>query len=486
MESRMSEAKIDLIVLSGPSRGDTFHFNVNESGCIAIGRDASCDLVLAYPNVSRKHATVSFLNGHFYLTDTNSSGGTIHMGFRLESGDMGKSILSGGEEFKIGETLFRVQFDKSFEPSKSQAQQVVDNKASKQGLKEQSSKPYPARKKLFSKQIVLLFILVVALLIVFFLVPKQKKRIQDNNVISLPRDGVVGYLGGKGKKGEVDVSHPDKASFKVGASDVLIEYDFMSESLIRILLDKFEVETLEPNRDGWQHRQIIIRDVAIGQDRTLVFDNLGYPLIENNKGNTDKRKTKPTKWAVRNVRISPLSRIENAGFDAKLANAIGLSDTLDKTPSSLFDVQRALQLLILDLMDELKIEAIGVDVSLESEHLKSPELLNLLNGMKSDRAGGMISSEVGDRHLRVLDRVVGRLDAELWRRVNSRLNAAELSSDTKDFIGAHDVLVGTIEMFSDKGDWRRVSAEKMLADNKIVPRKVRQEPSKYRRRSKAQ
>lgn len=474
----MSEAKIDLIVLSGPSRGDAFHFSFEQSGSVTVGRDASCDLVLADPSVSRKHAVIVMREGCFYLTDMNSSGGTIHMGFRVEPGEGGSRALSNGDEFKIGETLFRIQFDDKFEPSKSQ--QTVSKKDNKQSAKKQNL-GFCVFGRNYSKRIIVLFLLIIIMLSLFLFLPKKKRIVQNNNEISLPKDGIVGYISGKGKKGEVDTEHPDKALFKVSASDVVIEYDFMSESAVGVFLDKFEVETLEPNRDGWLHKQIIIRDVARGQDRTLMFDNLGYP-VKNDKHANNKPKTKPTRWAVRNIRISPLSRIEQSGFDAKLANAIGFAEALDKTPSSLFDIQRVLQVAVLDLIDELKIEAVGVPISLESEYFKSLELVELLNGIRADRVAGIVTSEVSDRHLRVLNRVIGRLDAELWRRTNSRLNAAELASDTKDFITAHDTLVGTMEMFSDKGDWRWIASEKMLMDNKIVPRKVRQDPGRYRRR----
>ena len=56
---------------------DGEHFFTLASDCTSIGRAPDQDLVLKEAYVSRRHAMISRLNGHFELVDQNSSHGTF-------------------------------------------------------------------------------------------------------------------------------------------------------------------------------------------------------------------------------------------------------------------------------------------------------------------------------------------------------------------------------------------------------------------------
>ena len=63
-------------------------------GCdeLLVGRHYACDVVMGHPSVSRKHARLSFRDGHWVLRDLDSTNGTRVNGkrvvrCRLEPGD---------------------------------------------------------------------------------------------------------------------------------------------------------------------------------------------------------------------------------------------------------------------------------------------------------------------------------------------------------------------------------------------------------------
>ena len=49
-----------------------------------IGRDSASDLVIDWPSVSRRHATIEFLRGRFVLSDTSTNGSHV----MLQSGQV--------------------------------------------------------------------------------------------------------------------------------------------------------------------------------------------------------------------------------------------------------------------------------------------------------------------------------------------------------------------------------------------------------------
>jgi FHA domain len=59
---------------------------------LLVGRHDACDVMVSHPSVSRKHARLSFRDGHWVLRDLNSTNGTRVNGkrvvrCRLEPGD---------------------------------------------------------------------------------------------------------------------------------------------------------------------------------------------------------------------------------------------------------------------------------------------------------------------------------------------------------------------------------------------------------------
>jgi pSer/pThr/pTyr-binding forkhead associated (FHA) protein len=74
----------------------------------SIGRSTSCDIVLAYPTVSRFHSVISKRAGKWIVFDTNSKTGTFVNGNQIVGRSKifdGDSILFGSAEFTFYETL---------------------------------------------------------------------------------------------------------------------------------------------------------------------------------------------------------------------------------------------------------------------------------------------------------------------------------------------------------------------------------------------
>ncbi len=69
-----------LTMIEGPKVGTQYYLEKNE---IWIGRDKSVDLNVNNPEVSRKHAKLTFLNGNFVLDDNRSTNGTFVNDIRI-------------------------------------------------------------------------------------------------------------------------------------------------------------------------------------------------------------------------------------------------------------------------------------------------------------------------------------------------------------------------------------------------------------------
>ena len=66
----LAETGLVVAVVGGPVAGRTFPINKHE---VVIGRDASCDIVLDDPSLSRQHASIS---ANAMITDLGSTNGT--------------------------------------------------------------------------------------------------------------------------------------------------------------------------------------------------------------------------------------------------------------------------------------------------------------------------------------------------------------------------------------------------------------------------
>lgn len=66
----------------------------------SIGRSSSCGIVIMDKSVSRKHATIIRVNGHYFLRDDGSSNGTFVNGHRVPSGKAAE--IFSGDELMLG------------------------------------------------------------------------------------------------------------------------------------------------------------------------------------------------------------------------------------------------------------------------------------------------------------------------------------------------------------------------------------------------
>jgi serine phosphatase RsbU (regulator of sigma subunit)/pSer/pThr/pTyr-binding forkhead associated (FHA) protein len=69
---------------------------------ITIGRHPDCEIVLDENSVSRRHAAISFVDGHYYAEDLNSRNGTLVNGSEIQ----GKIRLFDGAEVRICDVVF--------------------------------------------------------------------------------------------------------------------------------------------------------------------------------------------------------------------------------------------------------------------------------------------------------------------------------------------------------------------------------------------
>lgn len=469
-------AKLDITVLAGVSSGDVFHFHPEENAGVTMGRAAECDIVLQDPLVSRRHARIEHRHEGFFIIDEGSSHGTVHMGFTLKHGPEGARPLSDGDEFKIGDLLFRINFSEEIFLSRRKSNELRSVDGLDAGKK--------ARGKLTPKRKMLAILAIVAcagLLIVSGGGKKGLPAQKSEQLITVPDFRVTGYWpgGSSSKKEEFDKAHADKAQFSIPSSDLLIEYDFRSEAKVDLYLDEGLIEHIEPS-PLWQTRQMIVRGIPLGRERRIVFDNLAYPFPP------EDRERKMLRWAVRDVRITPLSAQAGVDmpFDAQLRGCIGLVEGVDKSPEGLFLLVRGLQTAIVALLNEAKVDAVSFPISLDTDGSvdasKVGELQERLAIVERERQG-VAAPDALARQTRELVTITAQLDAELWRRVNSRISKAQLSSKVKDYIEAHDQLISAQSMFPAEGDYRWAILQKLFKNEKVVPKRIRQNPEKFRK-----
>ena len=75
-----------------------------DTGPLTIGRLPECDVVLADPNVSRRHAEIRRVEGGFVVADLNSLNGTRVNGARIS-----ERTLRDGDEISVGSTVLRFE-----------------------------------------------------------------------------------------------------------------------------------------------------------------------------------------------------------------------------------------------------------------------------------------------------------------------------------------------------------------------------------------
>ncbi len=70
---------------------------------LTIGRDTQSSLVLASPDVSRRHCQVELVSGEVYVSDLNSTNGTYVDGKRIE----GRTLLPDGSILELGQHVLK-------------------------------------------------------------------------------------------------------------------------------------------------------------------------------------------------------------------------------------------------------------------------------------------------------------------------------------------------------------------------------------------
>ncbi len=77
---------------------------------LLIGRRDSCDITLAYANVSSKHCELEFLGGFWQVRDLGSSNGTKVNGKRVDT-----KFLQPGDELGVGKHYFKIAYQPNAE-----------------------------------------------------------------------------------------------------------------------------------------------------------------------------------------------------------------------------------------------------------------------------------------------------------------------------------------------------------------------------------
>jgi|GEM_PF-4365679 len=464
--------KLDITVLSGVSKGDIFHLELSEDKAIKIGRAADNDIVLQDASVSRNHARLELRGKSFFLVDCGSSGGTVLMGFHLTPGDNTGRPLTSGDEFKIGESIFRSTFEEEREILVPQPppEKVTGGNSPARGL-HRFVKWEKRHKLLVLGLVAILAVLLVLMPTTTEHLPKQR----SNTVLSLPQDRVLGYVQAK-VKNQRDDAHLDKVQFALPASDSFLEFDYRSEKPIELFIDQALLKRVEPTEGFWINGLLVIRDPLVGYERKLIFDNTGYPAKPGENG--------LLQWGIRNVRVNPISGAADKDPLALLENARALSDKLEVAPEGLFSLIRGLHRVLLRSLHELSQDAAFVAINPEATFPSVAEIQSTIDSLISERKQGL-ALEGQNRHLTALVELLGRLETELWRRIETRIRSARLSAKVKNFIEAHDLLMSGMAMIPDENDYRHKMTEVVFADSKVVPKSVKKKPERYRERAAA-
>lgn len=109
----MANATYQLTMRAGPTPGRIIALGMGES---TIGRETSNTIPISDPEVSRRHAQLTFQNNYYILEDLNSTNGTFVNGRRL----VGQYVLQPGDVINLGENVTLVFDTGPFDPDATQ------------------------------------------------------------------------------------------------------------------------------------------------------------------------------------------------------------------------------------------------------------------------------------------------------------------------------------------------------------------------------
>jgi pSer/pThr/pTyr-binding forkhead associated (FHA) protein len=94
----MASERQRLVMRSGPTPGKVYELSKDS---VTIGREASADIVIPDPEVSRSHARLTSKQGTYMLEDLGSTNGTFVNKQRVT----GQRLLNPGDEITLGENV---------------------------------------------------------------------------------------------------------------------------------------------------------------------------------------------------------------------------------------------------------------------------------------------------------------------------------------------------------------------------------------------
>ena len=104
------EQALTLTFMSGSRDGEVVQLEtIGSPAAISIGRTAPCELVLSDdPDISRRHARISWYGSAWMLEDVGSSNGTFIGEFQSERKLTAPAAIKEGEIFRVGLTRLRL------------------------------------------------------------------------------------------------------------------------------------------------------------------------------------------------------------------------------------------------------------------------------------------------------------------------------------------------------------------------------------------
>jgi hypothetical protein len=107
MAGSLKEAQ--LIVREGPEQGASFPL---PKEAVTIGRDSEADITIKDPEISRRHARISWQAGSYVIEDLGSTNGTTLNGVKIT----GIQQLNPGDTIEIGQSILTLQLQAESAP----------------------------------------------------------------------------------------------------------------------------------------------------------------------------------------------------------------------------------------------------------------------------------------------------------------------------------------------------------------------------------